>query len=131
MKPTALLHLSFMTIDATSLKEKLIGFSVFPIFINSSSKIPVLPEDNIQIDDVEARSLHKGAYQMPIYSEYPPVQGSITYRSFIHLERIPTASVLIRVDYAAIDFDGNFISINDPDPKVAALAFEHAPPYSE
>ena len=68
---------------------------------------------------------------MPIYCEYPPVSGSLTYKDFISLERIPTSSVLIRTDYASIDFDGNFISISDPDPKVAALAFEAAPNYSE
>jgi len=68
---------------------------------------------------------------MPIYSEYPDVSGNLTYKNFIRLERIPTASVLIRVDYAAIDFDGNFISIRDPDPTVAKLAFETAPKYEE
>ena len=68
---------------------------------------------------------------MPIYCEYPPVTGSITYKNFIHLERIPTSSVLIRVDYASIDYDGNFISIKDPDPNVAKLAFEPAPKYSD
>ena len=68
---------------------------------------------------------------MPIYCEYPPVTGNITYKNFIHLERIPTASVLLRIDYASIDFDGNFISVKDNDPKIAALAFEAAPKYSE
>ena len=68
---------------------------------------------------------------MPIYCEYPPVSGSLTYKSFIRLERIPTASVLLRIDYASIDYDNNFISVEDPDPKIAALAFEPAPKYSE
>lgn len=47
------------------------------------------------------------------------------------MERIPTASCLIRVDYASIDFEGNFISINDPNPEVARLAYEAAPRYEE
>ena len=81
--------------------------------------------------DLEKRSLHKGNYQMPIYCEYPPVTGTLTYKNFIHLERIPTSSVLLRIDYASIDYDGNFISVKDPDPKVAALAFEPPPKYSE
>ena len=68
---------------------------------------------------------------MPIYCEYPQVTGNLTYRNFIQLERVPTASVLLRVDYASIDFDGNFISVEDPDPKVAALAFEPAPKYAD
>ena len=62
MTPTALLHLSFMTIDATTLKEKLIGFSFFPLFINADTRMPVLPADSITVSNVEARALHKGAY---------------------------------------------------------------------
>ena len=132
MSPTALLYLSFVTIDAISLKQKLIGYSFFPIYISSTSKMPVLPEDGIDQQDEDARVLHKGAYQMPIYSEHPKLNGNqITYKNFIHLERIPTSSVLIRIDYASIDFDGNFISITDPDAKIAALAFEPAPKYSQ
>lgn len=43
------------------------------------------------------------------------------------MERIPTASVLLRVDYASIDNDGNFISIKDRDPEKRELAY-YAPP---
>lgn len=132
MAPTALLHLTFITIDAISLKQRLVGFSFFPLFISTASKMPVLPEDGLDSNRQDVRSLHKGAYQMPIYFEPPQADNNqITYKNFIHLERIPTASVLIRIDYASIDFDGNFISISDPDPKIAALAFEPAPKYSE
>ena len=49
MVPSALLHLSFITLDATSLKEKLIGFSFFPLFINSETKLPVLPSDGLDL----------------------------------------------------------------------------------
>ena len=83
MTSTALLHLSFITIDAISLKEKLIGFSFFPLFINTETRLPVLPDDEIDLDMDEVRVLHKGFYQMPIYSEYPPVSGNLTYKSFI------------------------------------------------
>ena len=68
---------------------------------------------------------------MPIYCEYPPMTSTVTYKNFIHLERIPTASVLVRVDYAAIDYDGNFISVKDPDPKVREMAYEPPPAYEE
>ena len=131
MDPTALLYLSFQTIEATTLKHRQIGFSIFPIFINSATKMPVMPADNIPIDNTEARLLHKGKYQLPIYCEFPQVTDFITYRNFIRLERIPNASVLIRVDYAAIDYDGNFISIKDPNPNIANLAYEAAPNYSD
>jgi len=51
MQPTALLHLSFLTIEATTLQEKLIGFSFFPLFIHTKKKSPVLPEDEVDIED--------------------------------------------------------------------------------
>ena len=71
MSPTAILHLSFMTVDATTLKEKLIGFSYFPLFISTETKMPVLPENEIDLESNDMRALFKGAYQMPIYCEYP------------------------------------------------------------
>jgi hypothetical protein len=39
---TSMLHLTFLTLETTTLKEKIVGFSVFPIFINSVTKMPVL-----------------------------------------------------------------------------------------
>lgn len=61
---------------------------------------------------------------MPIYSEFPPLTDSLTYESFQMLERIPTASVLVRIAFSSIDYDGNFISIKDPDPEIRKLAYE-------
>ena len=130
MPPTALLHISFITIDATSLKEKLVGFSFFPLYVNTKTRAPVLPQDALKLED-DNRVLHKGCYQMPIYCQYPPISDQITYKDFVFLERIPNASVLIRVDFASIDHDGNFISVNDPDPKVRELAFEPPPAYTD
>lgn len=51
----------------------------------------------------------------------------MSYQSFIYLERIPTAEVLLRVSYSSIDFEGNFISVKDKDPEIRTLAYE-APP---
>jgi len=55
---------------------------------------------------------------MPIYSEIPLTneEGFLSYQSFIYLERIPTAEVLLRVTYSSIDYEGTFISIKDKDP---------------
>jgi hypothetical protein len=38
---------------------------------------------------------------------------------------------LLRVDYTSIDFEGNFISVNDPRPEIRKLAYEEPPKYSE
>lgn len=68
---------------------------------------------------------------MPIYNELPSTTSRITYQNFISLERIPCTSVLLRVDYSSIDYDGNFISFKDPDEKIRKLAYEEPPKYSE
>ena len=131
MPPSAIVHLSFMTIEATTTKEKLVGFSYFPIFIDKDTKMPYL-KDNVKSSGNDFKTvLHKGNYQMPIYCEYPQMSNSITYKNFINLERIPTASVLLRLDYASIDDDGHFISINDKDPKIREMAYEPPPKYEE
>jgi hypothetical protein len=48
----------------------------------------------------------------------------MTYENFFPLERIPTASVLVRIAYSSIDYEGNFISIKDPNPTIRDLAYE-------
>ena len=37
----------------------------------------------------------------------------------------------MRLDYASIDDEGKFISINDPDPKIREMAYEPPPKYEE
>jgi hypothetical protein len=70
---------------------------------------------------------------MPIYCEVPLTtdEGFMSYQSFIYLERIPTAEVLLRVTYSSIDYEGNFISIKDKDPQTRALAYEAAPDHHQ
>jgi hypothetical protein len=69
--------------------------------------------------------LHTGAYQLPIFYDEPSAADFVSYKDYVQLERIPTASVFIRVDYASIDEDGNFIT-----QKTNSLAFEKAPEYN-
>ena len=40
--PTSMLQLTFMTLETSTLKEKVLGFSSFPIYIDSVTKSPVL-----------------------------------------------------------------------------------------
>ena len=131
MPPSAILHLSFFTVEATTFKEKLIGFSYFPLFIDKETRMPYLKDQDKHNQNELKTVLHKGNYQMPIYCEYPQKTNTITYKNFINLERIPTASILLRLDYASIDDDGNFISINDKDPKIHQMAYEPPPAYEE
>ena len=68
---------------------------------------------------------------MPVYNKLPANTPRMTYQNFVSLERIPCASVLLRVDYSSIDYEGRFISIKDPDPTIRKLAYEEPPKYSE
>lgn len=67
---------------------------------------------------------------MPIYWQKPQESANISYRDYVKLERIPTASILVRVDFTSIDYEGNFISYKDPDPQIRALAYEAPPNYN-
>jgi hypothetical protein len=128
--PTSLLQLTFYTIDTTVFKPKVLGYSFFPLFIDIEEKMPILQEDpRINVFN-KKRTIHKGNYQMPIYWQAPKESKNMSYRDYIKLERIPTASVLLRVDYASIDHDSNFISFKDPDPAIRALAYEPPPNYN-
>ena len=123
----------FLTVDTTTLKPRVLGSSFFPLFIDSETKAPVLAKDKQTNLSKIKRALHTGAYQMPIYYELPRErkgQELVTYKDYIQLERIPTASVLLRVDYASIDNDGNFISIKSPDPELRQLAYYPPPDYN-
>lgn len=114
--PTSILQLQFLTIDTTTLKVKLLGVSFFPLFIDTDTLMPVIQIDKRMDMKKIKRCLHKGAYQMPIYYEQPEHPQLISYQDYTKLERIPTASVLLRIDYASIDYEGNFISVKDKDP---------------
>lgn len=67
---------------------------------------------------------------MPIYFEKPEFKREVTYRDYLQLERIPTCSLLMRVDFSSIDYDGNFVSLQDSDPKARQLAYEPPPDYN-
>ena len=108
----------------------MIGYSFFPIFIDVETKMPIYQEDKRIVIKNLKRTLHKGSYQMPIYWQAPSESQNISYRDYVRLERIPTASILLRIEFTSIDYEGNFISYKDPDPQVRALAYEAPPNYN-
>ena len=130
-----MLHLTLVTIDARTFNEVLVGFTIFPLFIDSNTRMPVVNPRDISPQNLLKLpcTLHNGAYQLGIYSEFPHEDrsGKITYEHYTSLERIPTSSVLLRVDFASIDDDGLFISTSDKDPRLAKMAYEEPPVYEE
>ena len=133
MNPTAMVHITFATIDSHNLQTVIIGFAVFPLFVDPDTGMPVTNSNSLVEDDLMDmdRTIHNGLYQLPIYSEVPAENSVVTYEHFLNLEKIPTASVLIRVDFASIDGAGNFSSIMNENPTIAAKAYTKPPEYEE
>jgi len=47
MNPTAMVHVTFGTIDTYSAKEVILGFMVFPLFIDLKTNMPVTNSKNL------------------------------------------------------------------------------------
>jgi len=62
INPTLLVFVSFETIDRSNQQPRFAGHSFFPLFMDKENKMPVT--------DFNQRNftLHKGFYQMPVYS---------------------------------------------------------------
>lgn len=69
MDPSAIVFLTFITLEATSLKEKVVGSAYFPLFMNCNTKMPCIQVGNLPFEG--KRALHKGQYQMPVYNGLP------------------------------------------------------------
>lgn len=69
---------------------------------------------------------------MPIFYDLPDERQNkpLTYKDYVSLERIPTASVLLRVDFASVDDEGFFVSIKDTDPRKREMAYEPPQDYN-
>lgn len=103
-KPTALVYLSFETIDISNNQIRVVGYSYFPLFIDTRQGMPAT------VDSITQISPHVGLYQMPIYWARVKEETPFTYERFVYLERVPTASVLIRVLKAPMDDAGKAVS---------------------
>ena len=74
-----------------------VGYSYLPLFFNVESGMPSTSSNDKKISPVT------GNYQMPLFHVKPEEKKPFTYEKFVFLERIPTASVLIRVVRAQTD----------------------------
>jgi len=60
--PSALVIISFETIDLSTNKPAVVGYSFFPLFLDKDTKLPITDSGSL------SSILHQGAYQMPVYS---------------------------------------------------------------
>jgi hypothetical protein len=101
LSPTTLLVMRIDTIDRLSLVQKVVGYSFFPLFVDRISG------EQCKEDTIFSYGLNNGMYQIPVYCEVPNLQNPIYYAKFNELERIPCASLLIRIERPPIDEKGD------------------------
>ena len=111
IKATALAFITFMTVDKSNNQNCVLGYSFFPLFLeNTEGGLPMT------LNNEAKKTPHLGLYQMPIFAEHVSEEKPFTYEKFIFKERVPTASVLLRVLKAPKNEQGNVINMRDFSP---------------
>lgn len=124
--PTSLLFLTLQTVDNSKINPCVIGYSYFPLFFNVDEQMPAMSNGDRKV------SALTGCYQMPIFYAKPKEEKPFNYEKFIYLERVPTASVLLRVVKAPKNQQtGLAIRAADLAPEEQQRAYLKAPQYSE
>lgn len=72
---------------------RIVGQSFFPLFLDKQTEMPFTFDSS----DVKRAVAHTGNYQMPIYHCKIPETKPFTYMKFINKDKVPGASLLIRV----------------------------------
>lgn len=105
--PTTIVAITIETIDRSSLEIVYLGHAFFPLFLDRKSKQPTA--------DPSAQDfiLQEGNYQIPIYCQTPPTNPPFAFDILSDLEKIPTASLLIRVRRAPTSDGYKILSIKD------------------
>lgn len=122
-KSTAMVYLKFETFDRSAKAARLLGTSYFPLFLSQSDQMPVDKEMKAGIVG------HIGNYQMPIFSDLPKQTAPFNYEKFLYLQRIPTASILLRVVPAPRGDDGKPLTTSNL--PVEQQYYNHAGSYKD
>ena len=113
--PRAVLLVRIDTIDVSDFRKqmKIVGFAVLPLFISAGDEED--EEDSPRAAGARFGVLNKGAFQLPLFVEYPIDAATLEFNSFGEeqlkgVPRLHCASVLVRVlppeDFAAAEAEG-------------------------
>ena len=105
MDPTSILVFTMDTFDLSKGHTVIVGHACMPLFIDDRTKSPCLDPK------VSNYILQNGDYQIPIYMEFVKDMKRITFQSFEKLEKIPAASLLIRIRKAPKDEKGKILTL--------------------
>lgn len=125
--PTCMAYLTLITKDKYEDELRIIGYCAINLFINRYSKKQ--PENDHDTDIV----LYDGNYQLPIICQEPLRVKPFCMEKLQKLERLPTASVLVRIRRAPLSNDNlRVLGIKDIDQKDWAKTgvWEPMPPYN-
>jgi hypothetical protein len=89
------------------MKVAYLGHCYFPLFLDNDTKKPAA--DNT----IQNFILQEGNYQIPIYCQKPPIRPPFTFDILRKQEKIPTASLLIRVRKATTTEGYKVLSTRD------------------
>ncbi|CAI2359223.1 unnamed protein product [Moneuplotes crassus] len=101
---TTVLVFRIDSIERNNHKQVVVGYAFFPLFVDPSTGLPA----NHPTSDA---ALQTGKYQIPIFCQTPRLARPFSYQNVTALERIPCASLLIRIEKAPTDDKGKSISI--------------------
>lgn len=121
--PTTIVAITIETIDKANLDVVYLGHAFFPLFLDKDSRKPTA--------DPTAQNfiLQEGNYQIPLYCQTPPLNPPFTFDILQKLEKIPTASLLVRVRKAATQDGYKVLSIKDvPSSEWESTGLVEAPP---
>ena len=105
--PTTIVAITIETIDKSTMEVAYLGHAFFPLFLDKRSKQPTA--DPTAQDFI----LQEGNYQIPIFCQKPPTNPPFTYDILREMERIPAASLLIRIRKAPTSDGYKVLSIKD------------------
>ena len=92
LKPTSIAFIKIETFDqGTSGQAQIVGFSYFPLFIDTRDSMPA------KVDTATTITPHLGAYQMNLFGEKIMETEPFGYERFVYKDKVPTASLLIRL----------------------------------
>ncbi|KAL4441575.1 hypothetical protein ABPG74_021507 [Tetrahymena malaccensis] len=99
--PTSIALMTIVTHDKATNANRIVGFAAIPLFV-TTGKEPQFPKDQ-NLSDV---FLFSGSYQLPLISQQVKRTVPFTIEKLYELEKLPCASILVRIYAAPMDEQG-------------------------
>ncbi|KAL4486755.1 hypothetical protein ABPG72_006587 [Tetrahymena utriculariae] len=98
--PTLQAFMTVETIDNMNKEVRIVGYSIINFFLNQKTKKQ--PTNQLDTDII----LQDGNYQIPIFCQHPPKIKPFNVERLSQLDKLPCASLLVRIRLAPMSEDG-------------------------